>query len=283
MKVMSLAYYNNKFKPLSETFIPVTDLIVQRGIGVFDSIRTYGRSPFALTDHINRLAGSAKMSGIAADDIIAKLPAIIHEGLKRPELPDEDMMVKAYITGGEINDRGHYPKPDFFVIFDDVHKITKEELTHGVALRKNMLERPFPEVKSTNYLMAYIPMMFAKSADDFESLYIVNGEITESAASNFFLVLDGKLVTAPVGRVLDGITRKVLLTLAKENDIPVEIRCPLESELTMADEAFITGSVKEVLPVIRIGDQVIGTGKPGPIAHRLLELYNANIGRWLEK
>ena len=50
---MSLAYYNNKFKPLSETFIPVTDLIVQRGIGVFDSIRTYGRSPFALTDHIN--------------------------------------------------------------------------------------------------------------------------------------------------------------------------------------------------------------------------------------
>ena len=280
---MSLAYYNNKFKPLSETFIPVTDLIVQRGIGVFDSIRTYGRSPFALTDHINRLAGSAKMSGIAADDIIAKLPAIIHEGLKRPELPDEDMMVKAYITGGEINDRGHYPKPDFFVIFDDVHKITKEELTHGVALRKNMLERPFPEVKSTNYLMAYIPMMFAKSADDFESLYIVNGEITESAASNFFLVLDGKLVTAPVGRVLDGITRKVLLTLAKENDIPVEIRCPLESELAMADEAFITGSVKEVLPVIRIGDQVIGTGKPGPIAHRLLELYNANIGRWLEK
>ena len=223
------------------------------------------------------------MSGIAADDIIAKLPAIIHEGLKRPELPDEDMMVKAYITGGEINDRGHYPKPDFFVIFDDVHKITKEELTHGVALRKNMLERPFPEVKSTNYLMAYIPMMFAKSADDFESLYIVNGEITESAASNFFLVLDGKLVTAPVGRVLDGITRKVLLTLAKENDIPVEIRCPLESELAMADEAFITGSVKEVLPVIRIGDQVIGTGKPGPIAHRLLELYNANIGRWLEK
>ncbi|MDO5563219.1 MAG: aminotransferase class IV, partial [Synergistaceae bacterium] len=198
------------------------------------------------------------------------------------ELPDgDDMIIKAYITGGEINDRGRYPKPDFFVIFDCAHKITPEELAHGVALRKNNLERPFPEVKSTNYLLAYIPMMFAKSADDFESLYIVNGEITESAASNFFMVLDGKLITAPVGRVLDGITRKVLLTLAEENGIPFEVRCPLECELANASEAFITGSVKEVLPIIRVGDQVIGDGKPGSMAKRMLDLYNANVHRWL--
>ncbi|MDO5563590.1 MAG: aminotransferase IV, partial [Synergistaceae bacterium] len=77
MTVMYLCYHNGEFRPTKETFIPVTDLIIQRGVGVFDSIRTYGRSPFALADHINRLAGSAKMAGIAADDIIAKLPAII--------------------------------------------------------------------------------------------------------------------------------------------------------------------------------------------------------------
>lgn len=102
-------------------------------------------------------------------------------------------------------------------------------------------------------------------------------------SSNFFLCKDGKVITAPVGRVLKGVTRSVVLTLAKEAGYKIEERCPLESELKEAQEAFITGSVKEVLPVVRIGSQNIGNGKPGPVAQHLQHMFAANKERWLDK
>ena len=102
-------------------------------------------------------------------------------------------------------------------------------------------------------------------------------------SSNFYICIDGKIVTAPVGKVLKGVTRDIILTLAKEANFKIEERCPLESELARADEAFITGSVKEVLPVVRVGEQKIGNGKPGPVAQHLQKLFISNMERWLDK
>ena len=102
-------------------------------------------------------------------------------------------------------------------------------------------------------------------------------------SSNFFICKEGKIVTAPVGKVLKGVTRDIILTLAAENGFKVEERCPRESELAEADEAFITGSVKEVLPVVRIGAVKIGKGRPGPVAQALRHLFVKNKGRWMDK
>jgi len=278
---MSLCYYRGKFMPTEECSLPVTDLLIQRGIGVFDSIRTYGERPFAMPQHIERLAGSARRCGIEADHIIETLPDVIRQGLKHSLAPKGDKVIKPYITGGTVNNRGHFPKPDFFVLFEEVHSLTEDEISNGVSLKPVYMERPYPEAKSTNYLFGYIPMSDAK-ASDFEALYIVNGEITESATSSFFLCKDGRVITAPVGRVLRGITREILLTLLRENGFTVEERCPLEKELADADEAFISGSVKEVLPIVRVGEQVIGRGTPGPATARIRHLFLSNIHRWLE-
>ncbi|NLL41658.1 MAG: aminotransferase IV, partial [Synergistaceae bacterium] len=239
--LMSICYYRGSFVPLEECRIPVTDLAILRGIGVFDSIRTYGKDIFALREHIERLSESAKKCGIEAEEIIKQLPDIIKRGVRHESLPDKDLVIKPYITGGRINDHGRFPEPDFFVIFEEAHVLTREELNRGVALRPVYSQRPFPEAKSTNYLTGYVPMKEAKP-NEFEALYIVNGEITESTASSFFLCKDGKIITAPVGKVLRGITREILVTLLKENNFKVEERCPLESELAQADEAFISGS-----------------------------------------
>ncbi len=279
---MSLCYFNGKFAPVSECSLPITDMAIQRGVGAFDSIRVYNGRPLAMKQHLKRLAGSAAGAGIAASEIITKLPEIIREGLKQPNSSSEDGIVKPYITGGDTNNNGSFPNPRFFVIFDGVHKPTEEEQKKGIVLEPNRLDRPFPLIKSTNYLFGLIPLSKADKVN-FESIYITpDGEITEAMSSNFFLCKGGKLITAPVGRVLRGITREIILTLARENGFKIEERCPMESELAEAEEAFITGSVKEVLPVVRIGDQIIGNGMPGPVAKHLQRLFLSNMHCWMD-
>lgn len=278
---MALCYYDGKFAPLSECALPMTDMSIQRGIGTFESVRIYEGSPFAMTQHLERLAGSAEGSGIEAREIIKKLPEIIREGLALPEHKNFDGLVKPYITGGDVNNKGSFPEPRFFVIFDEVHKPTEDEKKIGITLEPNRIARPFPLIKSTNYLFGLIPLSKAQKSN-FETLYITpEGEITEAMSSNFFLCKDGKLITAPVGKVLKGVTRDIILTLARENGFEVEERCPREEELALADEAFITGSVKEVLPVVRVGGQQIGNGKPGPVSQHLQRIFLLNQARWL--
>lgn len=279
---MAICYFNGKFAPVSECAIPVTDMSIQRGVGAFESIRVYEGRPFAMMPHLERLAGSASGAGIEASEIIARLPELIKEGLKRDDTP-KDGLAKPYLTGGDVNNKGHFPNPRFFIIFDDVHRPTAEELRDGIALEPNRQNRPYPLIKSTNYLFGLIPLSKSTSGN-FESLYITpEGEITEAMSSNFYICIDGKIVTAPVGKVLKGVTRDIILTLAKEANFKIEERCPLESELARADEAFITGSVKEVLPVVKVGDLKIGNGKPGPVALHLQKLFIENRDRWLDK
>lgn len=280
---MAICYYNGKYAPTAECALPVTDLAIQRGVGTFESIRIYNGRPFAMALHLERLAESVEGAGIRGGEIIKQLPEIIRGGLALPEMKDFDGIVKPYVTGGDINDGGTFPRPRFFVIFDVAHKPTEEELKNGIALEPNHIDRPYPTIKSINYLFGLIPLS-KSSKSNFESLYITpEGEITEALSSNFFLCKDGKLITAPVGRVLKGVTRDIIITLARENGFTVEERCPREEELAQADEAFITGSVKEILPVVRVDSQKIGTGRPGPAVQRLQHIFLQNMPRWLDK
>ena len=257
-------------------------MAIQRGVGAFESIRIYDGTPFAMKQHLERLAGSAAGSGIMAEEIIEKLPGLIREGLALPDNKNFDGLVKPYITGGDVNNKGSFPNPRFFIIFDEVHKPTDEEKKNGIALEPNRVARPFPLIKSTNYLFGLIPLSKTQRVN-FETLYITpEGEITEAMSSNFFLCKDGKIITAPVGKVLKGVTRDIIITLARENGFTVEERCPLESELAGADEAFITGTVKEILPVVRVGAQQIGSGRPGPVAQNLQHIFLKNQQRWMD-
>ena len=280
---MAICYYNGKYAPLAECALPLTDLAIQRGVGTFETVRIYEGRPFAMALHLERLAESVEGAGIRGGEIIKQLPEIIRGGLALPEMKDFDGIVKPYVTGGDINDGGTFPQPRFFVIFDAAHKPTEEELKNGIALEPNHIDRPYPTIKSINYLFGLIPLS-KSSKSNFESLYITpEGEITEALSSNFFLCKDGKLITAPVGRVLKGVTRDIIITLARENGFTVEERCPREEELAQADEAFITGSVKEILPVVRVGSQKIGSGRPGPAVQRLQHIFLQNMPRWLDK
>ncbi len=279
---MSICYYERKFRPTSECGLPVTDLAIQRGVGVFDSIRIYRHKAFALSEHLERLAKSAEGARIQYGDIVEKMFEIIREGAARPDCPNGgECLAKPYITGGDVNQTGRFPHPRFFIIFEDGGSLSPEEYKAGVALQPTAEGRPYPLIKTTNYLVGL--MQCTDMSDVLECLYCPDGEITETLRSSFFLCKDGKIITAPIGRVLGGVTRNIILQLALENGFKIEERCPLVSELDSADEAFVTSSWKEVMPVVRIGDKRVGSGKPGPVAMHLQKIFRASMDRWLDK
>lgn len=279
---MSISFFEGQFIPTSDFKLPITDLVIQRGIGVFDSIRLYGGKAFALDEHMRRLEDGARLAGIVCDGIAEVLKTAVREGAKRDDCPEGgDCIAKPYITGGDVNEHGKFPHPRAFVIFEAGMPIDKDEYKRGIALQPTTEGRPYPLVKSINYLVGI--MQTAGMDDVLECLYCPDGEITETLRSSFFMCKNGKIITAPVGRVLGGVTRNIVLGLARENGFVVEERCPLLSELDSADEAFITSSWKEVMPVVRVGDQKIGRGIPGPVAAHLQRLFRSSMDRWLDK
>ena len=277
---MTLCYHEGQFRPLEEIFVPLSDLAIQRGIGVFESIRTYDRRTFALGPHLERLARSAEQAGIEARNLIPQVRDILREGLARPDCPQGEVLMKPYLTGGDVRVEGRFPHPRLFVLFEPLHAPDPNLHREGVTLQPAAMERPFPLIKSINYLFGYIPVAGMEGV--FETLYCPGGEITESSSSNFFLCVEGKLVTAPVGRVLSGVTRGIVLHLAREGGFKEQERCPKETELEKADEAFVTGSLKEILGVVRIGGHRIGKGTPGPVTQHLHRLFRTSLQHWLD-
>jgi len=270
-----------RFLPLESASLPVTDLIIQRGVGVFDSIATHNRRPIRLTAHLQRLERSAIESGIRPPLTMEEMRALALEGINRMEM-EYEVVIKPYITGGDSFDHstGNFPFPRFFMIFQSVKKPSVESYQKGVSLHPIEAERIMPHAKTINYMISFTAQ--AGAPDSFEILYCPRGEITEASHSSFFLVRDGVLVTAPLERVLQGTTRELVILLAREKGIPLEERCPTLSEIPHSQEAFLTGSIKEILPVVRIGKQTVGTGNPGPVTQKLRQIYLDNIHRWLE-
>lgn len=272
---MELCYIEGRFVSPELAVLPVSDLMIQRGVGVFETIGTYEKRPLLLTPHLERLlAGAERLRMRPALDLEA-MRGVVREGISRL---DRELQIKTYLSGGDLfePEKG-FVSPRFFVLFERLALPAPALYETGVVLEPVDEDRENPEVKSVDYRSAY-----ALSPGSFEVLYCPRGEITEAAHSSFFLVRDGTVITAPLPRVLEGTTRRAILEIARGVGIPVEERCPTLGELDRAEEAFITGSVKKVLPVARIGDQTIGDGRPGPVTSRLTRLYLDRIREWLE-
>ena len=274
---MKLCYVNGKFVNPSEALLPISDLIIQRGIGVFETISTYQKRPLMLTAHLERLLTGAKNSYIRPPLGIVEMRDIVRAGIAQL---DEELLIKVYLSGGDTFDRvSGFTNPRFFITYDLLDLPPREFYENGIRLEPIDEGRDDPSTKSIDYRKAYA---LAPHDEHTEILYCPGGEITESAHSSFFLYLGNTLVTAPLTRVLKGTTRQAILELARRIGLTVEERCPLLSELPQATEAFITGSVKKILPVVRIGTQIVGNGRPGPMTARLLDLYLEHIVEWLE-
>jgi len=277
----SVCFSNGTFIAVSEAKIPVIDLAVMRGYGVFDSLRTYGGKPFRIENHLVRLERSAELIGLSIPWSKSEISEVILETLRRNNYPEAG--VRIIVTGGETEDFfTPTGKPGLIVLVTPLQLYPKIYYSQGVKVATTELERYLPEAKTINYTSGKVAMSRAKVVDPdiIEVLCIDrNQRITEGIASNVFMFFGDALVT-PESNILLGITRDVVLELA-DAMFKIELRNVFKSELIKADEIFITGSAKEIMPVTSVDGKTLCNGRCGPNTLRLMEKFQEMTRQFL--
>lgn len=267
-------YLNGSIQPLSEAGISLTDIAVLRGYAVVDVLKTHHAQPFLLQEHIERFFNSASAMRLSVPASKEEISSAVQTLLSKN--PFLESVVRMVLTGGPVAPDGiscGSGTATLFIITEEFVPLAPSVYTHGVSLITHEYQRQFPHVKTIDYVTAVYLQKEKREAGATEILYTSGGFISEAATSNFFLVRGNTIVTAK-DNVLNGITRQVVLRLASEK-FQVEERAVRVEELSEADEAFLTATNKYVVPVVKVGNQQIGLGKPGPVSQTLLDMYTA--------
>ncbi len=266
---MAIFYVDGNFVPSDKAVIPVDDLAVLRGIGVCDLMRTFQGRPYFLREHLERLEQSARAVDLVLKWSIDEIETIVLETLARNrQMPEAN--IRIIVTGGSSTDfitpQGN---PRLLVLVTRIPTLPREWYQNGVKVITVNQEREVPEAKSLSYIPAALALKKAQSLQAVEALYVDRaGLVKEGTTSNLFAVFNGTLVT-PEDRVLKGITRKVILSLAGKL-MNVQLRPVPLPELLLANEVFITGTNKGVVPVVQINDTTIGDGRIGEKTRQII-------------
>ncbi|HNP20915.1 MAG TPA: aminotransferase class IV [Panacibacter sp.] len=265
-------YINDQFTDNEKATLHVSDLSIQRGFAVFDFCRTVNGVPLFLNDHLERFLHSAHAMRLQVPYTKPQLIDIIRELVQRSGIADAG--IRIMLTGGYSADSYHPAKPNLVITCNAVRSTTQADFDKGLSAITYEYQRELAHIKSINYLMAVWlqPMLRVQQADDV--IYFNKQSITEFPRSNVFIVTAaGKLIT-PAHNILQGITRKKILSLA-DGIIEVEERDISVEELQQASEIFTTSTTKKVLPVVKLNGKAVNDGRPGNISKRLYEEFLA--------
>lgn len=263
-----IGFLNGRFMPLEEAMVPVEDRGYQFGDGVYEVIRTYGGVPFRLEAHVSRLERSAQAIGLPVPYPLRQWRAFVTEGLRLGGYHESKVYIQ--LTRG-VAPRDHlFPMggdPTTVMTVREMRPLSPAVHETGVAvITMEDFRWGRCDIKSINLLPNVLARQRAKEAGAFEAVFVRDGTVTEAAVSNVMAVKAGALITAPeCERILAGVTRAVVLALARKEGVPVQERFLSLEELRGADEVLLTGTTVEVLAVIRVDGAPIGTGKPGTL------------------
>lgn len=276
-----VACVNGRFMPLAEATVSVEDRGFQFGDGVYEVIRTYRGRPFELDGHLARLERSAQALDIPQPYSRSKWTQYVLEGIKRAGYPEAKVYLQ--ITRGAAPRDHAFPAnatTTVVMTIREFHALSPEFQNFGVsAIVIDDLRWGRCDIKSVNLLANVLARQQAKQAGVFETILVKDGQVTEGAVSNVMAVQGRAVITAPEGpQILSGITRELVLELARKDGIPVQERPIPQSALFRVDELLLTGTTVEVLGVVKVDDKVIGTGRPGPITQRLANLLRGVTG-----
>ncbi len=255
-------YIDGKWVHPHEATISINDVAVLRGYSVFESLRTYNRRPFHIVEHLGRLYYSAEIIDLPVPYTREFITEIILAVIERNTYKHASL--RLLLTGGETEDGVLPVKPPVLaILITPLGERDMQRFEQGTRLITTRLQRLFPEAKTSSYVSAIRALKMAAQRGASDALFVNEQDhVLEGTRSNFFVFRGDTLITPREG-VLIGITRNVVLTLAQQAGFAIEERPILVSELTEIDEAFITGSSREITPVIQIDDVQIGSGKPG--------------------
>jgi branched-chain amino acid aminotransferase len=267
-------YVNGQYVKEEEAKISILDLAILRGFGVFDYLRTYGGFPFHLWDHLLRLKYSADHVGLTLPNSLIEIQEIVHTVQKLNHLSIAS--IKLLVTGGvSVDQFTPHARSNLIVFAYPLSAYPQHFFTEGIKVITTRLARSLPTSKTTQYTPAIVAMQRGKTQNAQEVLYVnAREEILEATTSNFFAFKKGTLYTCCSEEVLIGITREVVLKLAASH-FPIEKRALHYAEITEMEEAFITASNKEVMPVVQIDGLKIANGEVGPKTKQIMALFRA--------
>jgi len=273
-------YVNGSFVSTEEAKLSVQDLGIARGYGVFDYLRTYSGRPFHLKEHLLRLKYSADSIGLSLPNSLNEISEIIDLLLAKCQLQEAALKITA--TGGMSTDPIFCDqKPSLIISASPLNLLPDSYYANGINVITTSLSRSLPMSKTTYYAPAIMALKKGRQQNAQEALYLNSkNEILEATTSNFFAFKKGVLHTCSSDEILIGITSEIVLQLAKEI-FPVKKEAVHLYDLPLIEEAFITASNKEILPVVSIDGEKIGAGKVGPKTKHVQELFR-NYTRQLQ-
>ncbi len=274
-------YINGTLFDKEDAKISVYDHGLLYGDGIFEGIRSYGGKVFRLEDHLDRLWYSAKAIWLEIPISKEQLGRDIEKMLETNGIKDGYIRVVVTRGSGTLGlDPNRCSDPQVIIIADSISLYPQELYEKGLAIvtvstMRNHPAALSPRVKSLNYLNNILAKIEGLQAGCIEALMLNHkGEVAECTGDNIFLVRNRRVLTPPnEAGILEGITREVVMTLAREAGYEM-VESPLtKHDVYIADECFLTGSAAEVVPVVKVDSRTIGDGTPGPITRDLIERF----------
>ncbi|HNX81516.1 MAG TPA: branched-chain-amino-acid transaminase [Candidatus Omnitrophota bacterium] len=275
-------YMNGKFCDKEDAKVSVFDHGLLYGDGVFEGIRAYGRRVFKLREHIVRLYESAHTIMLHIPMTHDQMVKAVVSTLKANNL--DNAYIRLVVTRGE-GDLGLDPRkctggPTVIIITDNIKMYPEKFYKEGLSIItvptvRNLTEALNPQVKSLNYLNNIMAKIEATNVGYEEAIMLNSlGYVSECTGDNFFVIKKGHLYTPPqcMG-TLRGITRDAVIEIAAKNKVLVHEHVMTRHEIFNSDEAFLTGTAAEIVPVVKVDGRCIGSGKPGPLTLKLLKHY----------
>ena len=276
-------YIDGKYYDERTAKISVFDHGLLYGDGIFEGIRAYNGRVFRLKEHIDRLFFSAKSILLTIPMGHAELMAAVVETCRRNKL--RNGYIRLVVTRG-VGTLGLNPNrcknPSVIIIAGKIQLYPPEFYQRGMEIitvptARSLHSALNPAIKSLNYLNNILAKIEANNGGCEEAVMLNSqGFVAECTGDNIFIVSEGRLLTPPLSAgALYGITRRVVMDLARESGVEVAEPNLTRHELFNADECFLTGSGAEIVPVVRIDGRIIGDGKPGAMTGKLVAQYHA--------
>ena len=277
-----IVYLNGSLIPRSQASISALDYGFLYGYGLFETMRAYGGRVFRLDSHLRRLARSAEILGLPIGTL--DLKGAVMDTIQANQLSEARVRITISIgEGGMVPDPSTCSKPTVLILAGHYQPYPEQVYQKGFRVVVSSIRRnsgsPLSRLKSANYLESILARQEARAAGVDEALCLnEKGLLAEASMSNIFLVTDGILRTpGQESGILPGITRETILELASPlgiNTLEHDIRL---DELFQAQEAFLTNSLIEVMPLTEIDGKLIGSGRPGSVTKRLLAAYRKMV------
>ena len=277
-----LVYIDGKMVPKSQATVSVFDHGLLYGDGVFESFRVYGGVIFQFNEHLQRLYVSSKAIRLNVPLPPAEMTNAIVETVRRNGL--KEAYIRLMVTRG-VGDMGvdsrKCVKSTLIIIVENIPPSFGNAAKEGISLiissiRRDTVDATTHEIKSLNYLNSVLAKQEAVDLGADDALMLdKNGFLSESTTTNLFIIKGEEILTPPTfAGILSGVTRNRTIRLMRDLGYKVVEKTLTPFDLTTADEAFLTGTLAEVAPVVKVKGYPIGSGTPGPITRRIIAEFS---------